>query len=160
MKTEITEVIDEDSGLKMKHAVLTIIPENAEDERILQDWQDDHFHIEKYRSGKNIVLMMYCKTEKKTKKGEEEKSKNTNKFEIKEKYFVIFRCSDCGRKCELKRTISEHQYKMGDEFVKSPFISFPKICTAIDLTEVDGELIATANIHADFRFIRFEKGEE
>lgn len=63
MKTEITEVIDEDSGLKMKHAVLTIKPENAEDERILQEWQDDNFYIEKYRSGKNIVLMMYCKTE-------------------------------------------------------------------------------------------------
>ena len=64
MKTEITEVIDEDSGLKMKHAVLTIKPENTEDERILQEWQDDNFYIEKYRSGKNIVLMMYCKTEK------------------------------------------------------------------------------------------------
>jgi len=70
MKTEITEVIDEDSGLKMKHAVLTIKPENTEDERILQEWQDDHFHIEKYRSGKNVVLMMYCKTEKLIKKKE------------------------------------------------------------------------------------------
>jgi len=78
MKTEITEVIDEDSGLnidedsglKMKHAVLTIKPENAEDERILQEWQDNHFYIEKYRSRKNIVLMMYCKTEKLIKKKE------------------------------------------------------------------------------------------
>ena len=73
MKTEITEVIDEDSGLKMKHAVLTIKPENVEDERILQEWQDDHFYIEKYRSGKNIVLMMYCKTEKLLKKKEKMK---------------------------------------------------------------------------------------
>jgi len=68
MKKIFSEDVDEDEDEEGKFKItltqLTFTPENAEDEKILEEWIEDSLHIEKDVNGKEVFLLLYSKLER------------------------------------------------------------------------------------------------
>ena len=62
MKKVISEEIDIDE-YKMTHTILDIIPETEEDRKLFKEWEEDNFHIERFKTKNGYRLILYTKTE-------------------------------------------------------------------------------------------------